>query len=555
MAQLLPANINEKIQRFSELPGLRQVGLIAGLAATIALGVAVMLWSRSPDQRMLYGSLSEQDAAEVVKALEGYGIDYELNGLGTIMVPADQVYAARLRLAGDGIPRTDGIGYELLDSETGLSMSQLMETTRYKRALEGELARTIATLEAVRSARVHLALPKRSVFIRDRIQPTASVALELYLGRPLGHEQAAGIAHLVAAAVPELTMDNVKIVDQAGRLISEFEPSEMDRGDEQFKYTRRLEQSLQQRVHDILMPIVGADGVRAQVTAELGFDLIERSSEIYDPERIALRSEQTLQEQDSDSAPQGIPGALTNQPPPAGQPAAQPGGGTFGGMQRNVLKQEATRNYEVDRTISHIKQSIGQVKRISVAVVVDHRARLNEAGEVENVARDADEMERITGLVKEAVGFDAARGDRVQVVNASFEGLEKQVALGVLPFWQQPWAIELMKQAGAFLIILSLILFVLRPMMRNLSAPEEPEPEVGAEEHAALPPGEMAEDQLTLSGATGGEGEGESELEVAGAAGHSREHWKRLELVQQMIKEDPRRVAQVMKVWLSSENG
>lgn len=548
---LLPANINDQVQRFRQLPGLRQIGLIAGLAASVALAIVVFLWSQGPDYKLLYGSLTEKGASQVVDALERYKIPYRLEGTGTIMVPAEKVYDARLRLAGDGIPQTDGQGYELLDEENGLSMSQLMEKTRYKRAIEGELARTISTLEPVQGARVHLAMPKRSVFIRDQIEPTASVALQLGIGRELSAARVKGIAHMVAAAVPELTMANVTVVDQQGRLLSDFDSDERERGDEHFKHTQRLEQKLQQRVQDILMPIVGPDGVRAQVTADLDFDRIERSSEVYDPESTALRSEQMREEKAGELGPQGIPGALTNQPPPAGQPASQPGGGNAGGGELSRYKSEATRNYEIDRTISHIQEAVGRVKRISVAVVVDHRTRINEDGETETVPRDDQEMARMTALVKEAVGFNDGRGDRVQVVNASFEGLERMAGVPPVPLWQQPWAVELMKQAGAFLIILSLILFVLRPMMRNLSAQEEPE--AAAEEQAALPPGELAEDQLSLSG-TGAAGE-EGKSHIAQAGGHSEEHWERLELVQNMIKEDPRRVAQVMKVWLASDNG
>ncbi|MGB5474757.1 MAG: flagellar basal-body MS-ring/collar protein FliF, partial [Gammaproteobacteria bacterium] len=420
MALVNPENIAAQAKGFNALPVLRQIGLMIGLAGSVALGVAVVLWSRTPDYSMLYGRLSDVEAAQVAASLDSAAIPYRIeHGSGAITVPADKVHEARLKLATRGLPRGDGTGFELLDEKQGFGTSQFMEQARYNRAMEGELARSISTLQSVESARVHLAIPKRSVFVRDRNKPQASVVLKLFAGARLDDERLAGIVHLVAASVEGLAAEDVTVVDQNGRLLTANNSAHgMAASAGQLAYSRKLEQEYIKRIEDILIPIVGADGVRAQVVADIDFTSVESTTESYQPDDRAVRSEETLEESSTTGMASGVPGALTNQPPPAGTLDGDAVEGDRPGPVNSTRR--ATRNYELDRSISHTRNQPGAVKQLSVAVLVDYRTQADDKGKTVRVPMDEEEIARITGLVKEAVGFSEERNDSINVSNIPF---------------------------------------------------------------------------------------------------------------------------------------
>ncbi|MQT44924.1 flagellar M-ring protein FliF, partial [Pseudomonas sp. FSL R10-0765] len=334
MADALPENVPAKsglgggkgplfglsfLDNLAEMTMLRQVGLMVGLAASVAIGFAVVLWSQQPDYRPLYGSLAGMDAKQVMETLAAADIAYTVEpNSGALLVKADDVSRARLKLAAAGVTPSDGnIGFEILDKDQGLGTSQFMEATRYRRGLEGELARTISSLNNIKAARVHLAIPKSSVFVRDERKPSASVLVELYPGRSLEPGQVMAIINLVATSVPELIKSQVTVVDQKGNLLSDqAENSELTMAGKQFDYSRRMEGMLTQRVHNILQPVLGNDRYKAEVSADVDFSSVESTSEQFNPDQPALRSEQSTNEQRTASnGPQGVPGALSNQPP------------------------------------------------------------------------------------------------------------------------------------------------------------------------------------------------------------------------------------------------
>ncbi|MCC6301890.1 MAG: flagellar M-ring protein FliF [Gammaproteobacteria bacterium] len=539
MAVVTKDNVVMPARGFYGLPLLRQFGLMAGLAASVAIGVAVVLWSQKPSYRMLYSGLAEQDSAAVTQSLQKSGIPYELaDGAGTVMVPADQVHEARLKLAGEGLPKGVGAGFELLDNQKGFGVSQFMENARYQRALEGELAQTIASISSVRAARVHLAIPKQTAFVRSQKKPTASVMVDLYSGRGLDEGQVAAIGHMVAASIPNLDVDQVTIVDQQGRLLTQ-----PDTGDDmrltatQFDYRKRIEAYYTKRIEDIVTPIAGLGAVKAQVNADLDFTVTEETQESFNPNPPAVRSEQTVDEKTLSSQQSGgVPGSLSNQAPSttAAAPAAEAAAPAGSSVQRT------TRNYEIDKTISHTKRNGAAIKRLSAAVVIDDRTKVDEDGETVREPLSEEEIARITNLVKEAIGFDTERGDSVNVINQSFtlppapEELPEPSMLSTLNVW------DIAKQALGIGVVLFLIFGVLRPVLRELAAKGKAPPQ-------ALPQGEgsMAEDQLTLSG-----GMRPAAL-PAGAAGGGYD--SNLNMARTLASQDPKRTAQVVRNWVAAE--
>ncbi len=536
MALVSAENVSAQAQGFSALPALRQLGLMAGLALSVALGVTVAMWSQSPNFSMLYGNLSAKDMSEVTQALDNAAIPYELErGAGAIMVPAEKVHEARMNLATQGLPHGGDVGFELLEKDQGFASNSFLQKARYHRALEGELAQSISKLNVVESARVHLAIPKRSAFARKSSKPAVSVVLHLYPGRVLDDMQVAGIVNMVASSVPELDAENVTIIDQRGRLLNnKSSTADLLLSSTQFDYTRKLEERYVKRIIDIISPIVGMDGVRAQVVADVDFTAQEQTRESYTPEQTVVRSEQLFEESTDSQGPMGIPGALSNQPPPAGTTeefqaeqadAAQP--------IRNTSR--SVRNYEIDRTISHVRNSPVSLRKLSVAVVVDYRLKQDENGEIQRIPLETGEMERITSLVREAVGLNEARGDTINVVNTSFRLPEDVEPLPELPIWEKPWVLSLAKQLLGALAVLFIAFGVLRPMLRNLSTH-------GRYATAqALPPGETA-GQLAL---------GEDQLTLSNQAQPSGQQL--LEMASTMAKDDPKRVAQVLNTWVAKE--
>ncbi len=548
MATALSTVLNDQVQGFTKLPAQQQVGIMVAAAAVVALVITLFIWITRPTYAPLYSNLSEHDAAQVAEALGRNGVNYRLDReTGAIMVPENAIHEARLQMAAEGLPKTPGFGFEILERDQGLGTSRMVETARYHHALEGELARTISTISSVESARVHLALPRDSVFVRERTKASASVVVTLLSGRSLNEQQVTGIVNLVASSIATLDPENVTVVDQHGRLLTvRDDRDEMSLRADHLEYTQRVEEGFERRIVQILSPLVGLDGVRAQVTADLDFSRIERTQEAYDPQFSALRSEQISEEETRGMIGiMGVPGALVNQPPPGG--AIAQGEGVEGQPEPELpssMSRRSTRNFEVDRTISHIREAPGSLRRLSVAVVVDHRQVANAEGVLVREAWPAEEMERINALVRDAVGFDARRGDSVNVINASFRPAPVEM-IAEQPWWREPWIQELAKTALGALLILILILAVLRPLLRTLA-------DKGAAEREALEQmaleDQMEDDQLTL----GHDGEhAQGQLESPDKKGQSFED--NLELVRNLVREDPKRVAQVIKVWIATD--
>lgn len=543
----------ETAQGFQRLPALRQIGLMMGLAASVALGVAVVLWSQQPNFTLLYANLGSKDAGQVVDALQKSGIRFKVDeATGAVMVESSKLQNARMELAKDGLPEGNAMGFEILQKEQGFGTSQFIETARYQRALEGELGRTIATLRNVESARVHLAIPKRSVFVRDRSEPTASVMIDLYSGRSLDEEQVAAIVHLVSSSVPHLTPENITVVDQGGKLLSSGATDKgMAQTSTQFAYNRKLEINYADRIRELLEPIVGSGRVRASVNADLDFTITERTQESFNPDLPSLRSEQLSEDQSAQSASaSGVPGALSNQPPENGslQQQAQNGADssqTPAGPQNS--SKRTLRNYELDKTVSHTKLASGSVRRLSIAVVIDNKQEVNDSNELVSKSWTADELERFTSLVKEAVGFDATRGDTVNIINSSFIPLPEVAAVPEPSFMEQPWVWDVAKQAVGAIGVLILIFGVLRPIMRSLA---EKGAQSMAQSNALVPAGAHGgamgggEDQLSLSGAN---------LQRAQLEAPRGGYENNLETARSVVRDDPKRVAQVVKNWVNED--
>ncbi len=512
---------------FERLPGLRQAALIVLLAGSLALAGAGVLWSQQPDYTLLLGNVPDAQKAEVIDALTRNGIKHRLDlGSGSILVPQADVYTARLRLAADNLLNNSAgaTGYELLDQDVGFTMTQRSEDSRHQRALEGELARSINSLSMVQSARVHMALARPSAFLRDRRQSSASVIVHLYDGKTLSERDVRGIVHLVAASVADMEPSRVTVVDQNGRLLTkDVEQEEFSSDSERLDYTQRLEQRYMDRILDIVIPVIGSNGVHAQVVAEVDFTRSEQTAEKFDPDTIALLSEQTEESTTNEPAAQGIPGALSNQPPPAaevgtadaeGQPTPAPTQST----------KIANRNYEVDRQVSHTQYAPGGLQRLSVAVVVDHMRSVDDEGAVTLTPRSEEEMARIQALVEKAVGFNAQRGDTVEVANVAFYQPPEAEPVAAAPIWEQPWLWQMGKQVLAPLGVLVLLLTIFRPTFRNLStAPALPQPQ----------PVEPAEDQNALAHLDSNQ--------MNQMVGQSRS----------IVAEDPARAAQVVSEWLA----
>jgi flagellar M-ring protein FliF len=414
--------------------------------------------------------------------------------------------------------------------------------------LENDLSSTISNLQSVKSARVHLALPKSSAFIRDRSQASASVMVALYPGRQLDASQVGAIVHLVAASVPELDPQRVQVVDQSGQLLTSSDPnSDTAIGDARFRLVRQIETAYASRLEELLTPLVGAGHVRAQVFAQMDFTETEKTSENFDPQKTTVRSEQSASERRVDGgAAAGIPGALSNQPPstPAQPTAAnpKPGDATASSQKTDSgeISQSATRNYEVDRTISHTREPVGTVSRLTVAVALDNKTSLDEKGKPVSTPFTKEEIDQMTALVKNAVGFDEKRGDNVSVVNAAFQTAPELEPVNV-PLWQQPTVREIVKQGIGALLALGLILIVLRPLFRNLVGPSRAQALALAGANGATVVLEPAADTLTLGGTRSAPGTPPLGFE------------QKVELAKRVASQDPKQVAQVVKTWVGED--
>ena len=517
------------------IPAVRQVLLLVGVAGSVAIGIALFLWSQSPAYSQLYGQLAERDASQVVEALRAADIDYKLNpSTGAIMVPESRVHDARLELAANGLPEGTGMGLEMIKEPQGFGVSQFMENARYQHALETELARTIRNVRSVKEARVHLAMPKQTAFVREREGASASVMLNLYGGRQLEPEAADAIVHLVASSVPNLLASDITLIDQHGRLLSaNGERKGYALTASQFEHTRTVEQSYRERIVDLLTPLVGAGNVRAQVVADLDFTVKEETREDYDPESTVVRSETVSERQRSggSDAARGIPGALSNQPPEAGGVA--PEEGEDAAATAVNTSREATRNFEVDKTVSRVIAPTGAIRRLSVAVLIDDGAAAGEAAEGADGGEAGglgdEDIARMTALVKEAVGFDEERGDSVQVINAPFQPAPEVAEPEGPPIWQQPQVLAIGRQVLGALLVLALGFGVLRPMLRGI-----------VQSHQQSSP------QLAAAGGAG----------TLGAAAQPQpqlSYEQKIAAAKNITTYDPARVAQVVKKWVAED--
>jgi flagellar M-ring protein FliF len=551
-------NIMAALDGLGGLPVLKQVGLLFGVAASVAIGVGVVMWAKEPAYSPLYSDVSTLEASQLVEMLEREQIGYKVDtASGLIMVQSEKINDARLLLAKEGFPAGNAAGYELLDKEQGFGTSQFMEKTRYLRSIEGELAKTISSLTPVRNARVHLAMPKRSVFINDTRKPTASVFVELYPSRSLEKAQVQAIIHLVASSVPELNSKDVTVVDQRGNLLSDSDDtSEMAFATKQLEYTATVERQYTKRIADILEPMIGFGRYKVQVTADLDFNVVEQTSEQYNPDSAAVRSEQSMSESNNAGTVQGVPGALSNQPPVAGQApqdTTQEGGEGGKAGDSSAKRSQSTRNYELDRTISHTRRQVGDLKRLSVAVVLDDKTvqPAPDAGADAKATRQAlteAEIERITQVVKDAVGFSATRGDSVSVVNQAFQ-LEPVEPLPEGKIWEQAWFWDYASKGLGILVVLALVFGVLRPILKGLATTSKEGVQDSLETALASvgggalsgPAGDMVAPEVFLTGNT-------NPL-LPGPDASFEQH---IDAVKALVAEDPRRVAQVVKDWLAN---
>ena len=560
-------NLTERLRfAMSRLSNQQKILLMIAVAAIVALLVASNTWLKQADYRVLFSNISERDGGAIIAALDQMNVPYQFNESGgAILIPGSKVHEVRLRLATQGLPKGGGVGFELMENQK-FGISQFAEQVNYQRGLEGELSRTIQSIAAVQTARVHLAIPKPTVFVREELKPSASVLLNLYPGRTLDPSQIAGIQNLVAASVPNLSLSGVTLIDQTGAMLSQLKSPLMDAGLDptQIKYVREIEASAIKRVDDILAPIVGQGNARVQVAADIDFSQSEQTAETHRPNTtppdVAIRSQQTSESASATPSAQGIPGALTNQPPVpataplttppvagAGTPATPPGQPLPGqlnaaGVQGPInsiaqpinTKKDSTINYEVDKTIRHTKQSVGTIKRLSAAVVLNHRK--DAKGLVKPIA-DA-ELKQINELVKEALGYNKDRGDTVSVANAPFSTVDQ--ADSDFPLWKDPDVLSLLKSLfkyGAIAAIVAYLLFkIVLPLSKAmLEAPPK-------HHH-----GSLGGNINVLSN------EEEEQEEIPPSAAEALS--KKLDEARDLAQQDPKVIANIIKDWTGSNAG
>ncbi len=560
--------------------GLRPILLLVGIAAAVAAGVTVVLWSRGPTFSMLYANLATEDQAQITQALDAATIPYRIEaGSNAIMVPSERLSEARLKLAGQGLPDNDN-GFSMMTKDPGLGVSQFVENARYQHAMETELAHTIASLRPVDGARVHLAVPRQSAFVRDQRDGSASVFVQLKAGRRLEQEQVQAIVNLVASSVPDLHSNQVTVIDQQGHLLTTPQGSDdSSLREERLQVVQRMEDDFEQRIESIVTPIVGVGRVRAQVVAQVDTSTTEQATEDYKPGSQIVRSEQQSQTSSRDGAQSGgVPGALSNQPPASGVAQAPPpnkapaaaataaagqapaqasadAAASTSSAPDNVSSQ-STRNYEIGRTVAYTRQPAGQLKRLTVAVVVDDMPVIGKDGKPAKGRPLTDpELAHITTLVKDAVGFDQTRGDSVNVVNASFrtDAPPPDTQLEKVPMWETPLFRDMAKLGVGLIALLVLALAVLRPMIKALMPSAQsrgllygPGNNPAYNAAGGAPPaytGGMPQH------AQGGEGGGGYATPPAPAVPYDQQ----ITNARALVNQDPKRVAQVVRNWVATD--
>ena len=542
-------------QRMAGLDQGQRLRLALGVVLFVAIGVIGLVMGRQAEWRVLYSNLADKDGGAVIAQLSTLNIPYKYTeGGGAILVPADRVHDVRLKMASLGLPKGSVNGFEMMESNR-FGMTQFQERLTFQRGLEGELTRSIQALSSVANARVHLALPNQNGFFREQQKPSASVLLSLHPGRTLDRAQLAGIVHLVASSVPEMNATAVSVLDDTGKLLSSPPDGSGGSADaEQLQRAQQIEQLYSQRILDILEPIVGKSNVKAQVTAELDFSQTESTTESHKPNQTAesstVRSQQTVESTNAGAtSPSGIPGATTNQPP--AQPAAPINGqaqtvaaaaqtATAGGG-----KRESIINYEVDKTIRVVKGASGVIKRINAAVVVNNQVTTDDKGKVTSTPLTDAQIEKMTALVRETVGFSKDRGDSVNLMNAPFAPIK--VEMNEVPLWRQADVVETARSfawpVGTLLMAAMVLLGVIRPAMKTLLQP----PVVAMAETDGL--GNQLDaiegDQPDRPQLTGPGGANEPALVSAAE--------QRLEDARKLTRDNPAAVANIVKAWMNGE--
>ncbi len=553
MSNIVSSMINLKqIATLSQLTLVRQIGFMFIVAASIALGTSVVLWSTASNFVVLFTNMSTQDSAAVVSALEESNTEYRMDaGTGIISVPAESVQETRLMMASRGLPSSSSLrGYSVLEEEQGLGTSNFMEQARYHRALEQELVETIKHIQIVRNARVHLSIPKQTSFLRSVNKPSASVMIELIGPQGLGDTQLNGILHLVTSSVAGMEPGNVSIVDQRGNLLSQNSDSSMGNSNENIRLTRQFEQDYSDRITAILTPMVGAGNIRTQVSADLDFTFIETTEETYNPNNSVVRSEQTQEESSGSNSSSVDPGSLSDLPPASG--ASQGSLETVSGNS-NQTRTNSTRNYEIDRSVSLIRRVPGSVRKLSVAVLVDlHGSEIADSDIAEDAQSaqaspelDAQKIERITQLVREAIGFDAARGDTVSVIHEAFVAEAAMAAAEPVAIWQQAWFLSVVKQVAAGLAVIFLIFGVLRPAMQlTLATPPANSSNAALQSNGVV---ELSGEHIQASA-----NRGSAPMPALGNSSRSS-YDQNLTLAQSLVQNEPARAARMIQNWLTNE--
>ncbi|MDL2284143.1 flagellar M-ring protein FliF [Oxalobacter sp. OttesenSCG-928-P03] len=563
-----------------EEPRIRNIALSLGIALVIAIMAGIWMWSQKAEYAVLYSGFSEKDGGSIVSTLEQMEIPYKItNGGGSILVPADLVHGLRLKLASEGLPKASGVGFEVMENQK-IGSSQFLEQVNFQRALEGELGRTIQSMDAIQHARVHLAMHKASVFVRDQQKPTASVLLTLYHGRSLDRSQVNAMVHLVASSVPGLTAANVTVVDQNGELLSwqDRERSETEKLDaKQMQYVQELQKNIVKRVESILAPVVGEKNVRAEATVEVDFSKSEQAEEIYKPNQApnapSIRSQHSTEQQKMAADPSGgIPGAVTNQPPvpptapliqenPGQQQTAPPGQRVFTpvgqGSTNSALegKKESVINYEVDKTLRYTqKAAMGEIKRVTVAVAVNYKLGKDEDGKEGLVPLTEAEKEEVAALVREAMGYNAQRGDSMSVLNTRFAPLDEGP-----PIWKRPETYTIAKDVGKYVIIAAIFLWLymafLKPMIYKLSGREAADRKKKEAEEAAKAEEEAKAAALAAKHAAAAAGDVDAIVALSGAAVTEEEeaYQQLLEMAKNLARENPKAVANIILEWLGND--
>ena len=558
-------------QRITEglarLTGPQKIALMVGIAAIVAILVGSILYGSQPSYKVLFSNLSEKDGGAIISSLEQMNVPYKFSESGgAILVPADKVHEARLRLATQGLPKGGSVGFELMENQK-FGISQFLEQVNYQRALEGELARTIQTVASVQMARVHLAIPKPSVFVREEQKPTASVMLQLHPGRQLEPQQIAGITHLVASSIPQLPVANIAIVDQNGTLLSQLKSPLGEAGLDptQLKYVKDVESAVIRRIQEILSPITGPDNVRVQAAADIDFSQQEQTAESFkpnaDPASASIRSQQSSEQAQGNPNPLGVPGALSNQPPvPATAPITTPavpaaGGAAAQNAQGRInnagisaqissvgqplsARKDSTVNYEVDRTITHTKNQLGRIKRLSVAVLVNHKLDKDKSGKVAPRPLTDAEIKQLNELARDAMGFTQQRGDTLTVVNSSFSPGKEEAET---PFWKHPDFFDFLKELAKYALIAGVVLYIVLSVIRPLIKQMFPPP---ADRDAGTQAGGLL--STTDEAGVDETSAEEEELNMAYAT-----YERKLSRAKELAMQDPKSVANILKEWIT----